>query len=159
VILPGVLDAPGVRRYPVPDLRRPYGKINLIGLVLLLAVASFIYGCIFFSTAYLDNLDLKTQISAAFNQAAMLDDQGLRRFIEAHTGQVGNHIEEDPFGNPREVLGLGLKDDDITIERNEVAQTILIRVDYMRRIVLKPTTRVYWLRLHPQLAGPIPPRG
>jgi hypothetical protein len=139
-------------------LRRPYGKFNLVGTVLLLLVAAFIYGCIVFSTPLLDNLDVKEQINAAYNQSNGLDDVGIKRFIEAHTGQVGTHEEQDSYGKSRTVVGLGLQDDDITVERNEVARTIFIRVDYSRKVVLTPTTRVYWLKLHPVYSGPIPSR-
>ena len=69
--------------------------------------------------------------------------------------KVGTHLVTDDFGNSREASGLGLKDEDITIEHDEVAQTILIRVDYDREVVLEPSKKIFRLHFHPQLAGPL----
>jgi hypothetical protein len=138
----------------VPALRRPWGKINLIGLILVLAVVSGIYWLIFFSKAFLDNVDVKEQITGAYNSGTLLDDVGIRRYLQQHTETVGEHQVTDGFGNVRTAPGLGLQDDDITIIRDDVTQTISIRVDYTRNIVLEPSKKVYALHFHPQVAGP-----
>ena len=141
--------------YPKRALQRPTGKINIIGLILILGVLTFIYSVVMFSKPVLDNLDVKEHISAAYNQAQGMDDQRIKQLLENRTANLGEHDEDDGFGNIHTVPGLGLSDDNITVERNEVAQTISIRVDYVRKVVLVPTTRVYALHFHPEQSGPI----
>jgi len=136
-------------------LARPFGKINLIGLLFLSALAAFVYFLIFFTSPILDNLDVKEQMVAAYNQSGGLSDEAMKRWIMANTDRVGDHEEDDGYGNVKTSPGLGLTLDDISIERNTVADTITIRVDYRRKILLKPTQRVYWLAFHPQLSGAI----
>ncbi len=136
-------------------MQRPTGRINLIGLILTLAVVAFVYSCIFFAKPILDNLDVKEQMSAAYNQGTLLDDQAIKRFIEKQTESVGEHDADDGFGNIRSAPGLGLTDDDITVDRDTVAKTIVIRVDYARKVLLRPTTRAVQFHFHPQVAGPL----
>ncbi|HEX4621868.1 MAG TPA: hypothetical protein VH208_09915 [Myxococcaceae bacterium] len=136
-------------------MQRPTGKINLIGLVLILGVVAFIYSVVMFSKPILDNLDVKEQINAAYNQAQGLDDLQLKRLIEYQLVRVGEHDQDDGYGNIKTVPGLGLTDDNITVERDTVADTLLIRVDYARKVVLSPTNKVYWMQFHPQFSGPI----
>jgi hypothetical protein len=141
--------------YPERALQRPTGKINLIAVVLLLGAVAFIYSVIMFSKPLLDNLDVKEHIEAAYNQADGMDDQRMKLLIETRCASVGDHEEDDGFGTIRTRPGLGLTDENITIERNEVAQTISVRVEYARKVTLAPTTRVYILHFHPEISGPI----
>jgi hypothetical protein len=141
--------------YPERALQRPTGKINLIGLVLLLGAAALVYSVVMFNRPVLDNLDVKEAISAAYNQAEGLDEHAIKQMIENRTQQVGEHDEDDGYGNIKTVSGLGLTDDNITVERNEVAHSISIRVDYARKVILAPTHKVYVLKLHPEQSGPI----
>jgi hypothetical protein len=108
-----------------------------------------------FSKPVLDNLDVKEQITAAYNQAQGLTDPQIKSLIENQLVRVGDHDQDDGYGNIKTVPGLGLTDDNVTVERDTVADTILIRVDYARKVVLSPTNKVYWMKFHPQIAGPI----
>jgi hypothetical protein len=141
--------------YPVLALERPSGKINLIAVILILGVLSGVYVVVMFSRPWLDNLDVREHISAAYNQAGTLDDQHIKQLIETRTMMVGDHEEDDGAGNVRTAPGLGLGDENITVERDEDAKTISIHVDYARKVVLSPTSRVYWWRFHPEQSGPI----
>src|SRR5947209_8298304 len=117
---------------------RAAGKVNLVALVLLAGAAGAIYWLIFFIPVYLDNIDVKNAVEAAYNRAASLDDVTIRGQIKAEASRFGTHIEDDGFGNMVEKQGLGLTDEQIVIERDEVLKTVLVRVDYAREVKLKP---------------------
>lgn len=131
-----------------------------MSLALLLAIAGGIYWLIMFSGVYLDNFDVKEAIDIAYNQAGKArSDQELKALIKMRTNQptLGTHQEPDPYGGVRTVPGLGLTDDDITIERDSVNNTIRIQVNYTREVRLKPTLRVQRVSFRPSRMGPIPP--
>ncbi|MFZ5469645.1 MAG: hypothetical protein ACOZIN_09425 [Myxococcota bacterium] len=138
---------------------RPTGKVNLVSLLLIAGVVGGIYALVVFSPVYLDNLDVKEAIAAAYNQAGRMDDRALVGLIKSrvNAAAVGEHVEDDGYGNQRVVGGLGIKDEQITVQRDEVRRTILIRVDYQREVVLKPTDRIRQVRFSPMKEGPIPP--
>ena len=102
----------------------------------------------------LDNLDVKEAIDVALNQAQRSDDD-LQRLILTRLSKVGTHPAEDDFGNAVEEPGLGLTEDNIYIERNEVAGTLLIRVSYDRVVQLKPSKSTYTLSFSPEKEGPV----
>ena len=139
-------------------VRKPYGKINLIGLVLILAVVGAIYAVVILSGPYVDNMDVKEKVDAAYNQSHRRTDDELKKFIVTETSTFGEHDEDDGFGNVKTVRGLGITPDNITIERNDVTNTILIRVDYDRKVILSPTNKVKYIHMHVQHQGPIPER-
>src|SRR5579871_5930463 len=103
---------------------------------MLAAIAAAIYSVVFFSGLVIDNSAVGEQIVGAYNQGTFLDDTGIRKFLIQETDRIGDHEVVDEMGNSRIATGLGLKDEDITIERNDVAGTILIRIDYERKVQL-----------------------
>jgi hypothetical protein len=113
-----------------------------------------IYAIWVFSKPVLDNLDVKEVIAVALNQRSG-DDQGLKLMIIDRLRRVGTHWAEDEYGNVVEKEGLGLTPDDITVDRNEVAGTLFIRVDYERVVSLPPSKSTYTLRFSPQKEGPL----
>lgn len=141
------------RRWP-----RPAGRVNFVSLLVLAAIAGGIYWVIIFSPVYLDNLDVKEAISVAYNQVGKRSPDQLRAEIKAKLNdkKLGWHREDDGYGNVTVVGGLGIQDEQIFIERNDVTNEVLIRVEYEREVVLKPTERVRFIRFSPQKEGPIP---
>ncbi|MBI3183087.1 MAG: hypothetical protein HYZ28_13195 [Myxococcales bacterium] len=137
---------------------RPTGKVNYVTLALIVAALGGIYWVIFFAPVYLDNMDVKEAIEAAYNQSSQLGDDPLRKFVldRVNSSQLGNHREDDGYGNVKVVGGLGIKPEQITIERNEVTRRIRIQVEYAREVVLKPTSRVRTVRFRPQKEAPFP---
>jgi hypothetical protein len=122
--------------------------------VLLGALVGGIYAVWAFSKPVLDNLDVKEAIAVALNQSGR-DDQALKSVIIDRLQRVGSHWAEDEYGNVVQREGLGLTPDDITVERNEVAGTLFIRVDYERVVPLPPSKSTYTLRFSPQKEGTI----
>lgn len=136
-------------------MRRPYGRVNLIGLVLLAAVVGVLYAFIMFSPVYADNFDVQEAVNAAFNQLGSLTDSQVRDQIRGRLIYVGTHQEYGPDGYLHTVPGMQLSDEQIVIERNVYTHNGLIRVDYEREVLLKPTTRIYRVHFHPMKTGPL----
>ncbi|AKJ03380.1 hypothetical protein ATI61_115153 [Archangium gephyra] len=129
-------------------MRHPSGKISFGGLVLLILVAGGIYLGAMLVPFYVDNLDVKEAVTAAFNRSPTADDDSLRRLIIERTGQMGSHWETDQFDQDILVPGLGLTADNITIERSSVSPEVRVEVEYTRRVRFKPTQHVRVLRFH-----------
>ena len=114
------------------------------------------WGAVTFSNVYLENLDMKTAIDSAFNQAGRTSDETiLGRVVEAGN-HVGTHKADDGFGNLVEVKGLGLTADQVTIFRDEVRKTILIKVVYTQEVPLWPTKKIKVVRFVVTKEGPVP---
>ncbi len=122
--------------------------------MLIAAFVGFVYAVWMLSPPVLDNLDVKEAIDVALNQARRSDDD-LKRLILNRLGRVGTHQAEDDFGNLVEKEGLGLTEDNVYIERDEVADTLLIRVTYDRVVQLRPSQYTYTLSFSPEKEGPI----
>lgn len=134
------------------------GKVSLASLVLMAAVAGGIYSVIFIVPVYLDNLDVKEAVDAAFNMSGKANDDRLRIEIKEKVNKktVGSHKEDDGYGNIKEVGGLGITDEQIVIERDMVHNTVRIVVDYEREVELKPTKKIRVISFHVEKEG-IPP--
>lgn len=128
----------------------PWGKVDLQNLVLLFALAGFIYGVIIFAPPVLDNLDVKEAIAISLNQAHRLSDDEIKALIIARTDDKGWHWEQNEIGEWVEVKGLGLTGDHIVIDRNTVTGVITIRVNYERRVRFKPTQLTVSLSFSPE---------
>ncbi|WP_143196059.1 hypothetical protein [Archangium sp. Cb G35] len=129
-------------------MRHPSGKISFGGLVLLILVVGGLYLGVMLIPVYADNFDVKEAVAVAFNRSPTADDETLRRVIIERTSQVGTHWDTDKFDQDVLVPGLGLTDENITIERSTVSPNVRIEVDYERRVQLKPTNNVRVIRFH-----------
>ena len=137
---------------------RPSGKVNLIAVVILGAVAYGIWWVITFSGIYLDNIDVKDAVEGAYNLSNRQDDATIAGSIVGKTNlsTLGNHEEDDGYGTIKTVGGLGLKEENIVITRDEVAKRISIVVSYQRKVLLKPTSKVKFVKFRVAREGPIP---
>ncbi|MFE8599233.1 hypothetical protein [Archangium violaceum] len=129
-------------------MRHPSGKISFGGLVLLILVVGGLYLGVMLIPVYADNFDVKEAVAVAFNRSPTSDDDMLRKVIIERTSQVGTHWDTDKFDQDVLVPGLGLTDENITIERSTVSPNVRIEVDYERRVQLKPTNNVRVIRFH-----------
>ena len=139
-------------------LVRPSGKVNLIAVVILGALAYGIWWVITFSGIYLDNIDVKDAVEGAYNECNRRDDPSTAGAIMSKTnmGTLGNHEEDDGYGTIKTVGGLGLKEENITIVRDEATKRISIVVEYTRKVVLKPTSKLKYVKFRVVREGPIP---
>ncbi len=139
---------------------RPSGKINLLAVVIVAALASGLWWIINYASAYLDNLDVRDAVRGAYNSAWHMPDSQLQFEIKnkVNSSQVGWHEEEDKFGVMQKQRGLGITDDQIVIERDEVNNTIHISVSYKRKVYLWPwfnKNNVRWVSFTETKNGPI----
>src|SRR5690349_8509157 len=143
-----MLDAPRMPLLREGLMRHPSGKISFGGLVLLILVVGGLYLGVMLIPVYADNFDVKEAVAVAFNRSPTSDDDMLRKVIIERTSQVGTHWDTDKFDQDVLVPGLGLTDENITIERSTVSPNVRIEVDYERRVQLKPTNNVRVIRFH-----------
>ena len=124
-------------------MAHPSGKVSLGGVLFLALLAGGVYAAAMFGPLYVDNFDVKDAVAVAHNRAAQgADDAQLRDTIIERTGRMGTHWETDKFDRDYVVPGLGLKPEQILIERSSVTPRVRIQVDYVRRVRLKPLDRV-----------------
>jgi hypothetical protein len=135
-------------------MRHPSGKVSLSGLVLLGLAAGVIYVGAVMVPLYVDNMDVKEAVAAAHNRAAQAaDDTSLRNTIIDRTSNMGTHWERDQFDRDILVRGLGLKDEQILIERSSISPSLRIQVNYERRVRFKPTSYIHTVRFHVEKEG------
>ena len=140
--------------------QRPSGKVNLIAVVVIAAVLGGIWWIVNYAGVYLDNLGAHDAVRGAFNQAFRETDMFLKHDIEnkLNLSTAGEHEETDALGVTKTAKGLGITDDDIEVERDEVAKTISITLTYKRKVVLFPwlgKNNVRWLTFREHKQGPI----
>lgn len=133
--------------------------VNKLGtLAVLAAIASAIYVAAKVVPLYVDNLDVKEAVEAAFNLAGRNNNDGLLRAeIRDRTSRMGSHVETDSWGNERVVPGLGLTDEQILIERSRITDNVRIEVTYQREVELSLFNYVHVLEMRAVKEG-IPPR-
>jgi hypothetical protein len=137
---------------------RPSGKVSFGNLVLLALLAGAVYYGVIVVPLHVDHLDVKEAVAAAHNQSGRnKDDSQLKAEIRARTNQMGQHVEYDRFNQPTVVPGLGLRDDEIIIERSSVTPSVRIEVSYTRTVRLKPTQRLYTMKFRAVKDG-VPPQ-
>jgi hypothetical protein len=140
-------------------MSRTRGKVNLIGLAILAVAIYGVWWLINHANAYLDNSTVKDAVQAAYNTSAReYRDAELYHLIlqRVNATTVGDHYEDDGFGNVRLEKGLGIKDDDINISRDEIRKTIHIEVNYDRVITVWPTGKKKKIHFRVVKDGPIP---
>jgi hypothetical protein len=137
---------------------RDAGKVDLGTLLLLALIGGGLYFVVMVAPFYVDHLDVKEAVSAAHNLAGKnSNDEVLRAEIRNRTSRMGEHVEKDSWDVERVVPGLGLTDEQITIERSSVTQDVRIEVTYEREVQLKPTSYIHKMHFSAVREG-IPPR-
>lgn len=131
---------------------------NLGTLAVLVVLAGFIYVGAKIVPLYVDNMDVKEAVEVAHNLSGRnTNDSILRAEIRDRTSRMGTHVETDSWGTEHVVPGLGLTDDQITIERSRITDNVKIEVVYERAVELSLFNRVHMLELRAIKEG-IPPQ-
>lgn len=136
---------------------RPNGRVNLVGLLMILAVVGGIWAVVIFSPAYLDNLDLVDAVEGSFNEYNRTTQEKIIRRILETAGRVGTHRADDGYGNMVERKGLGLRRENINIHYDYQSKSVRIRVEYDRPVHLKPFARYRNLHFVVEKEGVPPP--
>lgn len=132
---------------------RPTGKVNLIGLAIILGLVAGVYSVVVFSAAYLDNMDVMDAVASAYNQVGQRSDDQIVIDLKATLSRIGTHRELNEEGVLVEAPGLGVDDEGITFEKNPANNEYLIGVRYVREVRLKPSRRWVKLRFFPSKKG------
>ncbi|HEX8819825.1 MAG TPA: hypothetical protein VF794_07885, partial [Archangium sp.] len=112
-------------------------------MVFLALLAGGIYLGVMLVPVYVDNFTVREAVTVAHNRAAQgADEAMLRNVIIERTSRLGYHWERDRFDQSIRMPGLGLTDEDITIERSSVSESLRIEVNYERRIRFVPSKSV-----------------
>lgn len=127
-----------------------------------LAVLAVIVGAIYVVAKvvpfYVDNMDVEEAVAATFNLAGRNNNDGiLRGEIRSRTGEMGSHVETDSWGVDHVVPGLGLTDDQITIERSRITDNVRIEVNYQREVEFALFNYVHVMNMRVVKEG-IPPQ-
>ena len=110
-----------------------------------------VYSAILLTESFFDNYEVKQAVAVAHNGARQYNDGVLRAILNSTLSGVGSHWEKTGDGNIREVSGLGLKEENILIQRDH--GNVLIRVNYQRRIRLKPSDQFITLNYNVEKEG------
>ena len=127
-------------------------------MVMIAGVVTGIWAIIIFSTPFFDNMDLKDKVVGAYNESDRYPDADLKKLVKSYSDAIGEHDQDDGYGNIRSAPGLGLTDDNITIERDDVARRIHFHLEYDRKVVLKPFGKAIYRHMMVDKEGPIPVR-
>jgi hypothetical protein len=131
--------------------------VNLVNLTLLLLVGGATYAGWLLIPLWLDDLDVREAVSAGWGQLSYEpSDQRIRDSVLVRLRPVGTHWEEQD-GKQVEVRGLGLTAQDIQIERDAVASTGRVAIDYTRTVKLKPFERYYPVHFLAERSGIVRP--
>ncbi len=136
---------------------RARGAVCLVTLALLLVVLAAAYAGWLYIPVYLDNLDMREAVVAAFNRMGTDPDDGrIKAFLLSRTNAIGTHWETQ--GGVRvEKPGLGLTEADLVLDRESFAdRTGSVQVDYQREIRLWPSDTFKTLDFHVEKVGTLP---
>jgi hypothetical protein len=137
---------------------REAGKTNIGMLIFLVVIAGAIFVAAKVVPVYVDHMDVVDAVNATFNLAGRNNNDGiLRGEIRTRTMHMGNHVETDSWGVDQVVPGLGLKDEQILIERSRITDNVKIEVTYEREVDFSPFGYKRVMQMRAVKEG-IPPR-
>lgn len=122
---------------------RSTGKVNLIGLAMILAVCAGAWWVVLFAPVYSDHMDVTDAVGVAVSQYNnRVGEVAVRQALLRACSIIGTHKELDADGEEKIVPGLGVKDEDVNIIVDEKAHKLRITVDYDREVVLTPLKKI-----------------
>lgn len=126
---------------------RPIGKVNVIGLLLILAAGGGLYWIVLFGPIHIDNYTVKDAVSIAFNSYGNEGQNlvGIRKALrfKLDDPKLGPSVVTDSeTGEQTEMTGLPIPDAQLITEFDEVTGVLTIRAEYERQVVLVPTDKV-----------------
>lgn len=131
-------------------------KNRLSSFIFLAVGAIAVYLAMLLTESFFDNYEVKQAVAVAHDHANQTDNGEIRnQILNGSLHQVGSHWELTSSGNLREMNGLGLKEENIFIQRDR--GSVLIRVNYQRRIRLKPSDQFITLNYSVEKEGVPPP--
>ena len=135
--------------------RAESGEINFVAVLMLCGVALAGYFAYALMPAFSDEMDVSQQIHAIANDGwrRIGKDELHKRVLEA-MGKIGHHVETPAGGQPTDVPGLEVEDDDVEItctdqdqDCSDAAGDVTIAVHYTRQVPL-PGLQGKFVTLH-----------
>lgn len=121
---------------------------TFLGYVMVAALLGALYAAITFGPVYVDHMDAKDLVNSTFNQfrdlgAEQLQLELMRKFLMV---PWETHPVENEFGEVVQEKGLLLTAEQVFVEYDERTKVLHVRVNYERRVQLKPTDKVRVLK-------------
>jgi hypothetical protein len=123
---------------------------TFLGYLMVAGLLAALYGVIMFGPLYIDHMEVKDTCNAAFNRFKDVGREGLQADVLDRLNRVpwATHEERDEMDQVVEKPGLGLTEEDVVVEVNEQLKQVFLKVDYQRKVVLKPTNKVRIVKFH-----------
>ena len=121
---------------------------TFLGYVMVAALLAGLYAVIMFAPIYIDHMDAKDLVNSTFNQFREFGPEQfkielLRRFLNV---QWETHRVENEYGEVTMEKGLLLDPEQVLVEFDDRTKVLHVRVEYERRVVLKPTDKVHVMK-------------
>ncbi len=123
---------------------RASGKVNVVGLLIVGAIAAGAYWAAIVGPLYVDNMDVSETVASTFNQKGLRNEDFLREQLTRGLKglRLGTHEEYDrSTGEMKTVAGLDIPDEQIIVKDDVVRKELLIRVSYKREVTLWPSKK------------------
>jgi hypothetical protein len=120
----------------------------------ILGVVALIYSAVMFGPVYLDHIDVREATNMAFSVYLLEKPESAKSRLLGRLGQIGDHYEEGDDGEEQLVQGLGVAEEDVTIELDPSSNVLTIRVTYDRAVELIPTKKKHTFHLMAEKIGP-----
>lgn len=121
------------------------GKVNPVSILLLLAAVGGGWWMFTYLPIHWDHLSVREAVDSAAAEYLVAGEDTAKRKLLARLNRltaggetIGWHFETDEEGNEERVPGLGLTEDNVTIEWDEANKQVTVRVEYDRVVELKP---------------------
>jgi hypothetical protein len=141
-------------------MMRPHGKVDVSLVVFLAAISVAILLIIRVAPYYSDNMDVTQAMAAtltAFQVNPGTTDEDLIASLAMKVSRIGTHVEDDGYGNVSVKEGLGLKREQVTVQRDPARNVAIMRVDYDKVVDLHPIPKKLTLHFHPEKEAPMAP--
>ncbi|MBM4781557.1 MAG: hypothetical protein GQE15_28105 [Archangiaceae bacterium] len=121
---------------------------TLLGYVLALAVVAGIWAGVTFVPFYFDHFEVKDVFNSTFNQFRETGPEHIKERLIDNLDNLpwAKHEELDQFGETQMVKGMGLPEEAITIDFNEQTKVLDMRLEYSRKVSLRPFNKVHILK-------------
>lgn len=121
------------------------GKVNPVSILLILALIGGGWWGYTYFPVYWDNLTVREAVDSAATVYLASEEEGVKgklmqrlNMLTTAGEPVGWHFEIDEDGYEVRVPGLGVTEDDITVEWDEANRTVTVQLEYDRVVELKP---------------------
>lgn len=135
---------------------RASGKINVLGVLLLVAIAAGVYWLVLFGALHIDHIEVKQAVRVAYNKWLKVPPDAVRRELKQALDEMkfGTHVAIDQSTGEQVVKpGLGIRDEQIEVEDDIVRKWVRITVKYERTVRLFPTSQTRTVRFVAEAQG------